>query len=70
MPFKSFVTIDPIRTIDIGNFDLLFDPGHAWSPSAESNSVQASLGMPSFLLIQLCIDFFQSFLLVSDWLSV
>ncbi|KAF9562767.1 hypothetical protein CPC08DRAFT_361960 [Agrocybe pediades] len=46
VPFKSFVAIDPILTIEIGNFDLAFDRDNAWSPSVESNSVQASLELP------------------------
>lgn len=45
VPFKSFVPIDPIRTIDIGNLALAFSPETPWAPGAASNSVRATLRM-------------------------
>lgn len=43
VPFKSFVPIDPIRTIDIGDMALVFSPETPWTPGAASSSVRASL---------------------------
>ncbi|KAJ7716738.1 hypothetical protein DFH07DRAFT_349612 [Mycena maculata] len=46
VPLVSPEPIDPIRTISIGNFDLVFSPDTPWTPSASSNTVQASLELP------------------------
>ncbi|TFY75371.1 hypothetical protein EWM64_g8642 [Hericium alpestre] len=46
VPFKSLVPINPIRTIDIGYFDLAFDQSKPWAPVANSNAVQASMQLP------------------------
>lgn len=43
VPFKPFVSINPIRAISIGDLALQFDEGLPWNPKAESNSVQANL---------------------------
>jgi hypothetical protein len=47
VPFKPLAPLNPIRTINIGELGLTFTEATAWSPSAVSNSVQASLGMSS-----------------------
>ncbi|KAJ7497141.1 hypothetical protein FB451DRAFT_1457944 [Mycena latifolia] len=46
VPLVSPTPIDPIRTIEIGNFDLVFSEDTPWSPSAASNTVKASLELP------------------------
>ncbi|KAG6854052.1 hypothetical protein C0991_011030 [Blastosporella zonata] len=46
VPFKSFNAINPIQSIDIGNLGLKFDENASWTPSADSNSVQAALELP------------------------
>ncbi|KAJ7143355.1 hypothetical protein C8R43DRAFT_1089003 [Mycena crocata] len=46
VPLVSPTAINPIRTITIGNFDFAFSKDTPWSPSAESNTVQASLELP------------------------
>ncbi|KAJ7782963.1 hypothetical protein B0H16DRAFT_1494883 [Mycena metata] len=46
VPLVSPTPIDPIRTISIGNFDLVFSPDTPWAPSASSNTVKASLELP------------------------
>ncbi|KAJ6593726.1 hypothetical protein B0H19DRAFT_32612 [Mycena capillaripes] len=46
VPLVSPTPIDPIRTISIGDFALVFSEDTPWAPSAESNSVQASLELP------------------------
>jgi hypothetical protein len=43
VPFKAPGVINPIRTITIGDLGLGFDEQSPWTPSAESNTVQASL---------------------------
>lgn len=54
VPFKAFTPIDPIRTITIGNLGLEFDESSPWTPSAESNTVQATLRMYFFGFITSC----------------
>lgn len=49
VPFVSKIPINPIRSIDIGNLALQFDAQQPWTPAAESNTVQASLGWFTFL---------------------
>jgi len=44
-PFKSFVPINPIPAIDIGNMALIFSPETPWTPRVASSSVRASLSM-------------------------
>jgi len=56
VPFKAFTPIDPIRTIAIGNLGLTFDRDLPWNPSAESNTVQASLRMCIHLYCWLLIS--------------
>ena len=46
VPFKPLAPLNPIRTIDIDELGLGFTPDTAWTPSAESNSVHASLELP------------------------
>ncbi|KAF5386260.1 hypothetical protein D9615_002421 [Tricholomella constricta] len=46
VPFKAFNPIDPIRSITIGNLGLHFEENSPWTPSAESDSVQAKLQLP------------------------
>ncbi|KAF8629168.1 hypothetical protein AX17_005753 [Amanita inopinata Kibby_2008] len=46
VPFKAFTPIDPIKTITIGDLGLVFSAQNPWSPSAESNSVHATLKLP------------------------
>ncbi|KAL0956087.1 hypothetical protein HGRIS_002255 [Hohenbuehelia grisea] len=46
VPFKLAIPIDPIRTITIGDFGLVFSEQEPWSPVADSNTVQASLQLP------------------------
>ncbi|KAF9071074.1 hypothetical protein BDP27DRAFT_1419362 [Rhodocollybia butyracea] len=47
VPFRSLAgAISPIKSIDIGNLALQFSEETPWSPSAESQSVQASLELP------------------------
>ncbi|KXN90203.1 hypothetical protein AN958_04693 [Leucoagaricus sp. SymC.cos] len=46
VPFKSFVPIDPIRAIDIGDIALAFSAVSPWTPGAASSSVRASLQLP------------------------
>lgn len=43
VPFKAEEAINPIRTITIGDLGLGFNDQSPWTPSAESNTVQASL---------------------------
>ena len=42
-PFKSFIPINPIPAIDIGNMELIFSPETPWTPRVASSSVRASL---------------------------
>ncbi|KAG6820875.1 hypothetical protein H0H93_010219 [Arthromyces matolae] len=46
VPFKAPREINPIRAIAIGNLGLTFDENSPWSPSVESNSVQAFMQLP------------------------
>ncbi|ESK92921.1 hypothetical protein Moror_8994 [Moniliophthora roreri MCA 2997] len=47
VPFKpSNGPINPIKSIDIGDLALQFSPDTAWSPSADSRSVRATLELP------------------------
>ncbi|KAJ7188457.1 hypothetical protein C8R46DRAFT_1054741 [Mycena filopes] len=46
VPLVPPTPIDPIRSISIGNFDLVFSPDTPWAPSASSNTVKASLELP------------------------
>ncbi|KAJ7675082.1 hypothetical protein B0H17DRAFT_1161695 [Mycena rosella] len=46
VPLVSPTPIDPIRTITIGNFDFAFSEETPWAPSANSNTVKASLQLP------------------------
>ncbi|KAG5653629.1 hypothetical protein H0H81_011855 [Sphagnurus paluster] len=46
VPFKAYQPIDPIRSINIGYLGLQFDQNSPWSPSADSNAVQAELQLP------------------------
>ena len=46
VPFKPLAPLNPIRTINIDELGLGFTPDTAWTPSAESNSVHASLELP------------------------
>ncbi|KAF9484472.1 hypothetical protein BDN70DRAFT_122528 [Pholiota conissans] len=46
VPFKSLVPIDPIRAITINDFGLQFTADQAWSPLANSRTIQASLQLP------------------------
>lgn len=48
VPFKSFVPIDPIRSIEIGDLALFFSHETPWAPGAASNSVHASLRRSAF----------------------
>lgn len=42
-PFKSFIPINPIPAINIGNMALIFSPETPWTPRVASSSVRASL---------------------------
>lgn len=46
VPFKPLAPLNPIRTIDIDELGLGFTQDSAWTPSADSNSVHASLTLP------------------------
>ncbi|KAA1471743.1 hypothetical protein DENSPDRAFT_133322 [Dentipellis sp. KUC8613] len=46
VPFRSFIPINPIRSIDIGYFALAFSEQNAWSPMANSQAVHASMELP------------------------
>ncbi|KAH7888371.1 hypothetical protein F5I97DRAFT_2002257 [Phlebopus sp. FC_14] len=46
VPFKSTSPINPINSINIGSLALSFTPQTAWTPRADSNSVQASMQLP------------------------
>ncbi|KAJ3838704.1 hypothetical protein F5878DRAFT_725102 [Lentinula raphanica] len=47
VPFVSLSgAISPIKSIDIGNLGLVFAEETPWAPSAQSQSVQASLQLP------------------------
>ena len=45
VPFKSPAPINPIRSINVGELDLIFDEDSPWNPTANSNDVQATLRM-------------------------
>ena len=51
VPFKPSAPLNPIRTIEIDELSLGFTEADPWSPSASSNSVRASLGMPYVLIL-------------------
>jgi hypothetical protein len=51
VPFKSFIPINPIKSINIGDLDLAFTPETAWSPVANSDSVQAALRKRSTVVL-------------------
>lgn len=42
-PFRSFIPINPIPAIDIGNMALSFSPETPWTPGVDSSSIRASL---------------------------
>ncbi|TFY72142.1 hypothetical protein EVG20_g865 [Dentipellis fragilis] len=46
VPFRSFIPINPIRSIDIGYLALAFSEQNAWSPMANSQAVHASMELP------------------------
>ncbi|KAL4074292.1 hypothetical protein J3A83DRAFT_4234939 [Scleroderma citrinum] len=46
LPFKSMSPINPIQSITIGNMALTFTPEMAWTPKADSDSVQALMKLP------------------------
>ncbi|KAF7321550.1 hypothetical protein MKEN_00676000 [Mycena kentingensis (nom. inval.)] len=46
VPLAPPSPINPIRAISIGNFDLAFSDQTPWSPSANSDTVTASLELP------------------------
>lgn len=43
VPFKPLVPINPIQSISIGDLGLRFTEENPWSPTLESNSVNATL---------------------------
>lgn len=72
VPFKPATPIDPIKAINIGNFDLAFTKETAWNPMANTRTVQASLGgyLSACGARAMCGSFLsQPFRLVSTWRS-
>jgi len=50
VPFKAPGAISPIKSIAMGSLALQFDAQRPWEPQAESNTVNARMGMSNLFL--------------------
>ncbi|KAF8972948.1 hypothetical protein BDZ97DRAFT_1691577 [Flammula alnicola] len=46
VPFKPLTPINPIQSITIGDFGLVFDASQPWTPLANSHTIHATLQLP------------------------